>query len=132
DGGTAMRLAFILALLPAAIAALLLAGFPPAISIVTGLILFGIVFALNSAVHSYLILAYTDHDKVAMNVGVYYMANACGRLAGTILSGTLYQFGLRTGENGGLIWCLLASTLFLLSTGLLSLRLPQAKARQQD
>ena len=56
-----------------------------------GLIAFGVVFALNSAVHSYLILAYTDSDKVAMNVGFYYMANACGRLAGTVLSGLLYQ-----------------------------------------
>ena len=53
----------------------------------SGLIVFGVVFALNSAVHSYLILAYADGDKVAMNVGFYYMANAGGRLAGTVLSG---------------------------------------------
>ena len=57
-----------------------------------GLIAFGVVFALNSAVHSYLILAYADGDKVAMNVGFYYMANAGGRLAGTVLSGALYQW----------------------------------------
>ena len=55
--------------------------------IVVGLIAFGVVFALNSAVHSYLILRYADGDKVAMNVGFYYMANAGGRLAGTLLSG---------------------------------------------
>jgi len=47
---------------------------------------------MNSAVHSYLILAYADNDKVAMNVGFYYMANACGRLAGTVLSGLLYEW----------------------------------------
>ncbi len=47
---------------------------------------------MNSAVHSYLILAYADNDKVAMNVGFYYMANAGGRLAGTVLSGLLYQW----------------------------------------
>ena len=50
------------------------------------------VFAVNSSVHSYLILAYSDGVKVAMNVGFYYMANAGGRLTGTVLSGALYQF----------------------------------------
>ena len=56
--------------------------------IVSGLALFGLVFAINSALHSYLIVAWSDHDNVSMNVGFYYMANAGGRLAGTILSGT--------------------------------------------
>ena len=56
-----------------------------------GLAIFGAVFALNSAVHSYLILDYTDGDKVALNVGFYYMANAGGRLVGCLLSGVLYQ-----------------------------------------
>ncbi len=85
--------------------------------IVAGLIVFGVVFALNSAVHSYLILAYADGDKVAMNVGFYYMANACGRLVGTILSGLLYQWQ-------GLEACLWASTAFVLAAGLISLLLP--------
>jgi MFS family permease len=125
DGHTATWLAFVLAVFPAGIAAALHFGVTPGTVIVAGLILFGIVFALNSAVHSYLILAYTDDKKVAMNVGIYYMANACGRLAGTVLSGLLYQFGLRQGTNGGLIWCLLASTGFVLATGLLSLGLPR-------
>ena len=58
-------------------------------------------------------------------VGIYYMANACGRLAGTVLSGLLYQIGLRSGPNRGLIWCLLASTGFVLLAGLLSLGLPR-------
>ncbi|MEM0969111.1 MAG: organoarsenical effux MFS transporter ArsJ, partial [Verrucomicrobiota bacterium] len=60
--------------------------------IIVGLGLFGIVFALNSAVHSYLIVSYSDPDKVALNVGFYYMANAMGRLMGTVLSGALFQW----------------------------------------
>ena len=55
--------------------------------------MFGGVFAVNSAVHSYLIVAYSDSDKVALNVGFYYMANAAGRLMGTFLSGLLFQIG---------------------------------------
>ena len=81
-----------LAAFPAAIAIALTAGLDPTTVLVVGLIVFGIVFALNSAVHSYLILAYADGDKVAMNVGFYYMANAGGRLVGTVLSGLLYQW----------------------------------------
>jgi len=125
DGHTATWLAFVLAAFPAAIAAALYLKISPGVVIVAGLILFGIIFALNSAVHSYLILAYTDDKKVAMSVGIYYMANAGGRLTGTVLSGLLYQIGLRQGSNGGLIWCLLASTGFVLATGFLSLRLPR-------
>jgi hypothetical protein len=53
------------------------------------------------------------------------MANACGRLTGTVFSGLLYQLGLKQGTNSGLIWCLLASTAFVLAAGLLSLGLPR-------
>ena len=56
-----------------------------------GLALFGVVFALNSSVHSYLVLAYSEADRVSLSVGFYYMANAAGRLIGTLLSGVLYQ-----------------------------------------
>jgi predicted MFS family arabinose efflux permease len=66
-------------------------GFHPALTMLGGLILFGAVFALNSSVHSYLVLAYSDADRVSQSVGFYYMANACGRLLGTLLSGVLYQ-----------------------------------------
>jgi VIT1/CCC1 family predicted Fe2+/Mn2+ transporter len=125
DGRTATILAFILAALPAAIAVALAAGIAPATVVVAGLIIFGAVFALNSAVHSYLILAYTDSDKVAMSVGFYYMANAAGRLAGTVLSGALYQWGLQLGPSHGLIACLWASSAFVLVAGLLSLLLPR-------
>jgi hypothetical protein len=125
DGRTATLLAFVLAALPAGIAVSLSAGIAPSIVVVAGLIIFGVVFALNSAVHSYLILAYTDSDKVAMNVGFYYMANAAGRLAGTVLSGALYQWGVQSGPSNGLIACLWASTAFVLVAGLLSLLLPR-------
>jgi predicted MFS family arabinose efflux permease len=64
---------------------------PPAITMLGGLTLFGFVFALNSSVHSYLVLAYSEADRVSQSVGFYYMANACGRLLGTLLSGVLYQ-----------------------------------------
>jgi MFS transporter, APGE family, 1-arseno-3-phosphoglycerate exporter len=66
-------------------------GFHPALTMLGGLTLFGVVFALNSSVHSYLVLAYSEADRVSLSVGFYYMANACGRLLGTLLSGVLYQ-----------------------------------------
>jgi len=81
NGGTACLWAFILALFPAGIALGMQQGWPVDWALIVGLILFGIIFAINSAVHSYLILAYSDHEKVAMNVGFYYMANAGGRPA---------------------------------------------------
>jgi MFS family permease len=124
DGRTAAMLALDLAAFPAAIALALLFGIAPGTAVVVGLLAFGALFALNSAVHSYLILAYTDSDKVAMNVGFYYMANAVGRLAGTVLSGALYQLGLRYGPSGGLMACLWASAALLLTAGLLSRLLP--------
>ena len=89
--------------------------------LVVGLIAFGVIFAMNSAVHSYLILSYADNDKVAMNVGFYYMANAGGRLVGTVLSGLLYQWE-------GLVACLWASVAFVLAAGALSLLLPASPA----
>ncbi|MCX6391909.1 MAG: organoarsenical effux MFS transporter ArsJ [Actinobacteria bacterium] len=120
-GFTAAWLAFVLALLPAGIAIALALDFDPATVLVVGLIIFGIVFALNSAVHSFLILHYADGDKVAMNVGFYYMANAGGRLAGTILSGLLYQWQ-------GLEACLWASAAMVLAAGVISLLLPRVSS----
>ncbi|MCB0877362.1 MAG: organoarsenical effux MFS transporter ArsJ [Thermoleophilia bacterium] len=124
DGGTATRLALTLAAFPAAIAAGLTAGGDPTVTVVLGLLAFGVIFALNSAVHSYLILAYADSKKVAMNVGFYYMANACGRLAGTILSGAMYQWH-------GLTACLWTSVTFVLCAALLSKLLPDEQARRR-
>jgi predicted MFS family arabinose efflux permease len=122
DGHTATRLAFLLAAFPAAVAAAMAAGVDPVTVVVVGLLGFGVVFALNSAVHSYLILAYAEGDKVAMNVGFYYMANAGGRLVGTVLSGALYQWQ-------GLEACLWASAAFVLAAGALSRLLPSRSAR---
>lgn len=119
DGRTATWLAFLLAVFPTAIAVGLSLDVDPAVVVVAGLIAFGVVFAMNSSVHSYLILAYTDSDKVAMNVGFYYMANACGRLGGTVLSGVLYQYF-------GLIGCLWTCTALTVITGILSRLLPTA------
>ncbi len=121
DGKTATGLAFVLAAFPAVIALALMAGFAPTLVVVVGLIAFGVIFAMNSAVHSYLILAYTDSDAVAMNVGFYYMANAGGRLTGTVLSGLIYQWY-------GLIGCLWVAVGFVLAAGLISLLLPHNTA----
>ncbi len=118
DGRTARYWAFLLAILPAAIAIALHMGLPAGIVLVTGLAMFGIVFALNSAVHSYLILAWSESERVSMNVGFYYMANAGGRLTGTVLSGWAYQ-------QWGLTGCLWISAAFVLAAATLSLRLPQ-------
>lgn len=116
-GRTAALLALGLAILPAGIAVALRLDFDPATVLVVGLVIFGVVFALNSAVHSFLILHYADGDKVAMNVGFYYMANAFGRLVGTILSGLLYEWQ-------GLEACLWASAIMVVAAGLISLMLP--------
>ena len=62
-------------------------------TIVLGLLVFGGIFAVNSSLHSYLILSFTDAKRVTMDVGFYYMANAAGRLVGTVLSGVTYQLG---------------------------------------
>ena len=121
DGGTAQLWAGVLALIPAALAFLLTTSLDPGIVVVVGLGVFGIVFAINSAVHSYLILAYTDADKVALNVGFYYMANAAGRLLGTLASGIVFQYY-------GFVGCLIASAVMMIMAVLLSLGLPRGVA----
>ena len=95
---------------PAGLAiAALLAGGPTlwlTVSVVVGLLIFGVLFAINSSLHSYLILAFTSAERVTMDVGFYYMANAAGRLIGTLLSGLTYQIGglpLCLGTAAGLI-----------------------------
>lgn len=108
---------FSLVAVPAAIALALQLNVPANIAIVGGLMLFGVVFAFNSAVHSYLVLAFTDDDKVALNVGFYYMANSGGRLAGTVLSGLIYQFY-------GLVGCLWVSSALVLAAAWVTRKLP--------
>ncbi len=119
-GGTASGGAFALAGLTALIAGGVSAGLSPWLTVVAGLALFGFLFAVNSSVHSYLILAYTAHDDVALNVGFYYMANAAGRLVGTLLSGLVFQFA-------GLVGCLWVSAGFVFVAGGISLLLPRGK-----
>ncbi len=122
-GRTALWLALALAAIPAGIAVAMNISMDDGNLqkvgwvLVIGLMVFGVVFAINSAVHSYLILAYSDRDKVSMNVGFYYMANAGGRLVGTVLSGLIYQIY-------GLAGCLWVSAGFVLMAFILSLRLP--------
>ncbi len=78
--------------------------------ILFGLYLFGFLFALNSAVHSYLIVSYADEDGTAKDVGFYYMANAGGRLVGAMLSGLIYQWqGIEAVLIGSAIFILFAS-----------------------
>ena len=120
-GRTALLLAIILAVIPGGIAIALGRDWDPTAVITSGLFVFGVIFAINSAVHSYLILAYSDRDKVSMNVGFYYMANAGGRLTGTVLSGLGYQYF-------GLTGCLWISAAFVSIAALLSLRLPPVPA----
>lgn len=117
DGVSARLWAFVLSAIPALIALALMQGYDPQWTLIIGLALFGIVFAINSALHSYLILLYSDNDKVSLNVGFYYMANAGGRLVGTVLSGWVYQ-------TAGLTGCLWWSVAFVLCAALLSFGLP--------
>ena len=90
-------------------------GHPGAV-VVVGLAAFAVVFAMNSSLHSYLILAYSDAEAVSLNVGFYYMANAAGRLMGTLLSGALFLVG----GLQACLWCsaLLAAAAWGVSTTL--------------
>lgn len=85
--------------------------------VVAGLAAFGFAFAVNSSVHSYLVLAYAGSEKAAEDVGFYYAANALGRFIGTLLSGLLYQWG-------GLLYALIGSALMLITCWLVTLALP--------
>lgn len=89
----------------------------PDIIVVVGLVLFGPPFAINSSPHSFLTLAYAGSEKAAEDIGVYYAANAAGRLIGILLSGTLYQIG-------GMSACLLGSAVMLALCWLIKLILP--------
>lgn len=95
--GMAARWVGVLTLIPLVLAgAALAAGAPQdwlTVTLVGGLMIFGFVFAVNSSVHSFLILAFTQAERVTMDVGFYYMSNAAGRLLGTLLSGVSYQIG---------------------------------------
>jgi hypothetical protein len=114
---SARRWLFILIVVTALMPLALYLGLQPCLIVLVGLVIFGVIFAINSSVHSFLILAYSDVDKVALNVGFYYMANAGGRLTGTFISGLAYQ-------SGGIFVCLIASLVFLIISWLITLALP--------
>ncbi len=109
----------LLALIPLALAAVLIVpGVPRAdLVVVVGLAAFGFLFAVNSSLHSYLILAYAGMEKAAEDVGFYYAANAAGRLVGMLLSGLLYQ-------SAGMTACLAGSATMLALSWLITLLLP--------
>ena len=118
DGRAACLWAASLAALPAAIAVGLTGAASPQWVLIGGLMLFGVLFAVNSSLHSYLIVSYAKEDGVSLDVGFYYMSNALGRLVGTLLSGWVFQaYGLQA--------CLWVSSLFVLLAALISLWLPR-------
>jgi predicted MFS family arabinose efflux permease len=117
SGRAAFLWASYLTLIPVAIALALHFDFYVKTSIIVGLLIFGAVFAINSSLHSYLIISYAGKDGVSLDVGFYYMANAMGRLIGTVLSGWVYQ-------EYGLEACLWISSAFVAIASLLSLKLP--------
>ncbi|XDA99242.1 organoarsenical effux MFS transporter ArsJ [Sulfitobacter sp. LCG007] len=112
--------------LPALLAALVWLSAGPSgwltVSLIAGLLVFGALFAVNSALHSYLILAFTDARRVTMDVGFYYMSNAAGRLLGTVLSGVTYQLG-------GLALCLATAAIMLGASWLAVRRLGGQRTR---
>lgn len=118
-GRAALLWAIMLALVTAGLALAISTSIAVTSVLIIGLILFGIVFAINSSVHSYLIVSYANDDGVSLDVGFYYMANALGRLFGTLLSGYLYQ-------QGGLSLCLWGSSFFLLIVVFISIALPKS------
>ncbi|AKV08047.1 MFS transporter permease [Pseudomonas fluorescens NCIMB 11764] len=118
DGRTAFLWALALAGLPAAIALGLNTGLSQQAVLLGGLMLFGALFAVNSSLHSYLIVAYAKEDGVSLDVGFYYMSNAMGRLMGTVLSGWVYQMY-------GLGACLWISSAFVSLAALVSIALPR-------
>jgi len=118
DGGAAFGWALLLAGVPAGIALGLGIQWSPQAVLLGGLLLFGALFAVNSSLHSYLIVSYAKADGVSLDVGFYYMSNALGRLVGTLLSGWVYQ-------GYGLAACLWISSAFVLLAALISIGLPR-------
>jgi predicted MFS family arabinose efflux permease len=118
DGKAALSWALALAIIPALIAIALMNDLNPTSSLIGGLTIFGVLFAINSSLHSYLIVSYANEDGVSLDIGFYYMANALGRLIGTILSGWLFQIA-------GLEACLWVSSAFITIAALMSLALPK-------
>jgi len=120
DGRSAMFWCSLLALVTGGLALAIQADWQVQLVITIGLLIFGAIFAVNSSLHSYLIISYAKQDGVSLDVGFYYMANAMGRLVGTVLSGWVYQ-------SYGFSACLWIAFVFLAITSLISLKLPRSK-----
>ena len=120
DGRTAFLWAVGLAVIPAGMAIALAQGQSPQYVLIAGLAIFGVLFAVNSSLHSYLIVSYAAEDGVSLDVGFYYMANALGRLLGTILSGWIFQVA-------GLGACLTISAALVAAAAIVSIALPRHK-----
>ncbi|WP_415846766.1 organoarsenical effux MFS transporter ArsJ [Vibrio aquimaris] len=120
DGASALFWAGLLAVITGGIAYGVQIEWQPELVIILGLLMFGAVFAINSSLHSYLIVSYAKGDGVSLDVGFYYMANAMGRLIGTILSGWVFQIA-------GLATCLWVSFVFIVLTTLISIQLPSRR-----
>ncbi|MFD0727029.1 organoarsenical effux MFS transporter ArsJ [Lysobacter brunescens] len=118
DGRVACLWAIGLTVVPAAMALLLARGYDAQTVLIAGLVVFGVLFAINSSLHSYLIVSYASEDGVSLDVGFYYMANALGRLIGTVLSGWVFQ-------AAGIGACLMISAAFVAAAALISLALPR-------
>lgn len=118
DGRSALRWALALAVIPSAMAVGLYTGVNPEVVLIPGLMLFAVVFAMNSAIHSFLVVSYANSDGVSLDVGFYYMANAAGRLLGAVCSGSIYQ-------AYGLSVCLALSAVFIGCVLVISHALPQ-------
>ena len=123
DGRTAFGWALALLLVPAMIAVAITNGVAVQTSLILGLMVFGALFAVNSALHSFLIINYADEDGVSLDVGFYYMANAMGRLLGTVLSGWAFQ-------TWGLASCLWISSAMIGVCAMVSLMLPKQGSPQ--
>mgnify|MGYP003133561958 CR=1 FL=1 len=113
----AQRWALVLTAVSVAIAVFVALDVAVTVTIVGGLIVFGVVFAMNSSLHSFLVLVFADDDDVALDVGFYYSANAAGRLVGTLLSGVLYLWG----DLAAALW---GSAVFVVLTWIFALRVP--------
>ena len=129
DSRSAVFWALGLALLPALMAIGLQYNLDMQIVVILGLMLFGVVFAVNSSIHSYLIVSYAEKDGVSLDVGFYYMSNAMGRLIGTVLSGWIFQ-AAQQGATG-LQACLWISSVFVFLAFVISLKLPTTKRNLQ-
>ncbi|MFI8622553.1 organoarsenical effux MFS transporter ArsJ [Marinomonas sp. NPDC078689] len=125
DGSAALLWALVLAMVTGLIAYAIQNAWHLEVVIIVGLMVFGAVFAVNSSLHSYLIVSYAKDDGVSLDVGFYYMANAMGRLIGTMLSGWVFQVW-------GFSACLWVSFAFLITTTLVSLWLPKHKKHVTD